>query len=56
MEEFHWTPEQIANMSYKKIQQILILKNQRYEVQRINENISRTKSHMSRGGSFVREI
>jgi hypothetical protein len=59
MEEFHWTPKQISEIPYKNIQKIILIKNQKYETQRINENIARSRSSSTgagRGGSFTREI
>lgn len=56
MEEFHWTPKQIAELSYKSIQKILLMKNQKREVQRVNENIAKTKSGVVKGGKFMREV
>ena len=59
MEEFHWTPKQISEIPYKMIQKIILIKNQKYEVQRINENINKTKNSMNalqKGGKITREI
>lgn len=58
MEEFHWTPKQIAEIPYKNIQKIILIKNQKYEVQKINENISKTKNAMNNmvKGKHTREI
>ena len=36
MEQFHWTPKQIGEISYKQIQKIFLIVNQKNSVERIN--------------------
>ena len=45
MEEYHWTPKQISEIPYKKIQKLFLMKNQKGIV----ENINRVKNQMQSG-------
>lgn len=61
MEEFHWLPHEIARIPYKKIQEILIIKNQKNSSSQTKLELSKIKnqnSSMGRGQSrrFTREV
>jgi len=43
MEEFHWTPQEIAQIPYKKLQKILILRNQRGVALEAKDNLEKAK-------------
>ena len=44
MEEFHWTPMEISEIPYKAIQKMFLIRSQRSEVKKIQENIAKVKS------------
>ncbi len=61
MEEFHWTPKQISEIPYKKIQQIFLIRNQKVAVENINVSRRQLESEMKsmgtgRGRKFTREV
>jgi hypothetical protein len=43
MEEFHWTPQDIANIPYKTLQKINLVRNQKYAAQQTKINIDKLK-------------
>lgn len=47
MEEFHWTPQQIAEMPYKKLQKIILIMNQKNIAHQTKSNIEKTKTNFS---------
>jgi len=49
MEEFHWTPQEIAKIPYKTLQRINLVRNQKHAVQQTKANIDKFKSEQSRG-------
>ena len=55
IEEYHWTPKQIAEIPYKKIQKLFLIKKQKNEAENVNRTMSQLKSQqnsMARGGGF----
>jgi len=55
MEQFHWTPKQIGEISYKQIQKIFLIVNQKNSVERINASRRQMESQ-SKGGKFYRDL
>jgi hypothetical protein len=43
IEEFHWTPQQIAQIPYKKLQKLFIVRNQKYTTQETKANLEKFK-------------
>ena len=39
IEEFHWTPQEVAQIPYKKMQKLLIVRNQKYTTQETKANL-----------------
>ena len=57
MEEFGWTPKQINEISYKKIQEILIIKNAQTSERNRKSAIESFKNSVARGeGRRYREV
>lgn len=62
MDEYHWTPNEIAKIPYKKIQKIFLVKNQKSEIDAVQANLQKMKNENKiranqRGGKkFIREV
>lgn len=62
MDEYHWLPQEIAKIPYKKLQKILIIKNQKNASTQNKMNIEKFKrEHQHTSGSgqnrrFTREV
>lgn len=61
IEQYHWTPKQINEIPYKKIQQIFLIINQKHAVDRINSSRKQLESQTrssgnGRGRKMYREI
>ena len=53
IEEYHWTPKQIAEIPYKKIQKLFLIKAQKHEAENVNRTMSQLKAQqgsMGKGG------
>ena len=44
MEQYHWLPDQIAKIPYRKMQELLIIKKQKNETLETQANIAKFKS------------
>lgn len=56
IDEYHWTPQEVSKVPYKKLQKLLLFKRQRTEATQNKINISKFKSEQgskvgSKGGS-----
>ena len=49
MEEYKWTPKQIAEIPYKKIQALFLMRSQRAEAENVNQQ-RRQLENMQKGG------
>ena len=63
MEQFHWLPSQINKMSYREIQKIFVIRNQKSETQQNKiktEQFKQSQQNMARGQGqtrrFTREV
>ena len=58
IEEYHWLPDEIAKIPYKRLQEHFLIKKQRNANIQTKIQIAKTKTATSKlgGRSFVREI
>lgn len=61
MEEYHWLPQEIAKIPYKKLQKLFLIKKQKSAETQAKANINKFKQSRQSAGSggsrsFVREI
>ena len=62
MDEYHWTPNEISKIPYKKIQKLFLVRNQKAEVESVKSNLQKIKSENKARGSqrgsrkFTREV
>ena len=61
MEAFHWTPKQISDMTYKSIQKIFLIRNQKNSVDKIENSRRELEDQMravgtGKGKKFYREV
>jgi len=62
IEEFHWTPQQISEIPYKKLQRLLAVKNQKNATAESKINVEKFKQEygkMTRSGQvkrYIREV
>lgn len=62
MDEYHWTPNEIAKIPYKKIQTLFLVKNQKTEIETIQSNLQKMKkenkerSNQTGRRKFTREV
>ena len=56
MEEYHWLPKDVAEIPYKKMQKILLIKKQKNAIMENKLNVEKLKRDQASGPPRYREV